>query len=44
MTTKPKYPFCWFCSRRFRGRHHEQMETEAGVVLVHKQCRQEMEK
>lgn len=42
--SKPPYRFCWQCNRQFHGNHFATIETETGLVYVHKQCAREMEK
>jgi hypothetical protein len=44
MTTKPTYHLCWSCNRKFRGAHFTTVETENGVVFVHKQCAEQLNK
>ena len=34
---------CWHCNRQFHGNHHAVMETETGLVYVHKECARELE-
>lgn len=44
---RPKYRFCWWCSRQLRGRSHQTMCATAGTskvapVIVHFECAEEM--
>lgn len=35
---KPKYMFCWVCSRRLHARFHRVAIVESGEVIVHASC------
>lgn len=39
---KPPYRLCWSCNRQFHGNHHSTVETETGIVYVHKECGREL--
>lgn len=50
MSTRPKYYFCWWCSRQLWGKRlHVTMrasaipDTNASAVIVHHSCAAEME-
>jgi hypothetical protein len=35
---------CWECNRKFRGNHKSVVETENGLVAVHKACAARLER
>jgi hypothetical protein len=46
-TPKPRYRFCWWCSRQLRGRHHLILRATSALantepVIVHHGCADEM--
>ncbi|HTR50279.1 MAG TPA: hypothetical protein VMJ10_06195 [Kofleriaceae bacterium] len=46
-TPKPRYRFCWSCSRQLRGRHHKILRATTALanpepVIVHHECANEM--
>lgn len=44
-STKPRYRFCWSCSRKFQGNHHRTVrltDREADPVHVHAHCARAM--
>lgn len=44
LKTRPKYRFCWWCSRQLRGSSHRIMRGPGGEtgVIVHCDCAHEM--
>lgn len=51
MSGRPKYIFCWWCSRQLRSKQlHTKMRPTAGasesadVVIVHVTCAKDMER
>ncbi len=35
---KPRYRFCWWCSRQLYGRSHSVVIVDGREVTVHKSC------
>lgn len=35
---RPKYLFCWVCSRKLHGRAHQVVIIDGAERIVHKQC------
>jgi hypothetical protein len=35
---RPKYNFCWWCSKKLWGRHHRVVKAPNGDVTVHVEC------
>ncbi len=50
MSTRPRYFFCWWCSRRLRGRSHVIVRSTASAnenmspVIVHRACADQMQR
>ncbi len=50
MSKRPRYFFCWWCSRKLRGRSHVTMRSTASAnengsdVSVHRACSWQMER
>ncbi len=44
LKTRPRYRFCWWCSRQLRGSSHRIMRGPGGEagVIVHCDCADEM--
>lgn len=42
MKRRPRYRFCWECSRKLYGNAHRELETPAGLVIVHMHCAEDM--
>lgn len=35
---KPSVSFCWACSRKLYGNHHEEILVDEHMRILHKQC------
>jgi hypothetical protein len=36
--SRPRYRFCWSCSRQLHGNHHRVVQVEGGTAIVHAEC------
>jgi hypothetical protein len=43
-STRPKYRFCWSCSRQLYGNRHRLRMVHGNIVVLHVECAKEMER
>ena len=35
---RPRYRFCWWCSRQLQANYHREIEVDGHKVIVHADC------